>query len=151
MSSNNQESLANRSHTVTVSETSQILQLRANQTEQVPKLAKKEQKSKVRWDENVVDNEHMNKKKTKICCIFHPQQNFDDEDGGECEHASSSASSSSSSESENDTSMDFEARRQARIARRRQKLERKRSSSPNAYEYQPDYSQYRQKYLHGDK
>ncbi|AGO13871.1 AaceriAGR005Cp [[Ashbya] aceris (nom. inval.)] len=150
MSSNNQESLANRSHTVTVSETSQILQLRANQTEQVPKLAKKEQKSKVRWDENVVDNEHMNKKKTKICCIFHPQQNFDDEDEVECEHASS-ASSSSSSESENDTSMDFEARRQARIARRRQKLERKRSSSPNAYEYQPDYSQYRQKYLHGDK
>lgn len=41
-------------------------------------LKLKEEK-KVTWDENVIDNEHMNKKKSKICCIYHrPRLNPDD-------------------------------------------------------------------------
>ena len=42
----------------------------------------------VKWDEEVVDNEHMNKKSSKRCCIFHKKRAF-----GE---------SSSESESESD-------------------------------------------------
>jgi protein phosphatase 1 regulatory subunit 11 len=42
----------------------------------------------VKWDEDVVDNEHMNKKSSKRCCIFHKKRAF-----GE---------SSSESESESD-------------------------------------------------
>ncbi|KAK9837945.1 hypothetical protein WJX74_008227 [Apatococcus lobatus] len=30
----------------------------------------------VKWAEDVVDNEEMNKKKSKKCCIFHAQQKF---------------------------------------------------------------------------
>jgi hypothetical protein len=42
------------------------------------KLKLKEEK-KVTWDEKVIDNEHMNKKKSKICCIYHrPRLNPDD-------------------------------------------------------------------------
>ncbi|AET41164.1 type 1 protein phosphatase-activating protein YPI1 Ecym_7332 [Eremothecium cymbalariae DBVPG len=150
MTSNSQDTHTNRSQTVTLPETSQLLQLRADQSDQVPKLSKKEQKSKVTWDRNVIDNEHMNKKKTKICCIFHPQQNYDEEEetGGDHQPASSSSTSSSS---ENDDGMDFEARRKARLERRLHKLEQKKPSSPNAYEVQPDYRQYRQKFLHENK
>jgi len=42
----------------------------------------------VKWDEKVIDNEHMNKKSSKRCCIFHKKRAF-----GE---------SSSESESESD-------------------------------------------------
>lgn len=33
---------------------------------------------RVTWDEAVVDNEHMNKKKSKSCCIFHKKKSFGD-------------------------------------------------------------------------
>lgn len=44
----------------------------------------------VTWDSEVVDNEHMKKRKSKKCCIFHKQRPFyesdsesdDDSDGG---------------------------------------------------------------------
>lgn len=44
----------------------------------------------MRWAEDVVDNEFMNKKKSKKCCIFHRQRQFgewsDDEDSdAECD------------------------------------------------------------------
>ncbi|XP_070581676.1 E3 ubiquitin-protein ligase PPP1R11-like [Ptychodera flava] len=29
---------------------------------------------KVKWDEGTVDNEHMNKKKSKSCCIYYGRQ-----------------------------------------------------------------------------
>jgi len=32
----------------------------------------------VQWDAGVVDNEHMNRKKSKRCCIFHKQRPFDE-------------------------------------------------------------------------
>ncbi|KAF9963347.1 Type 1 phosphatases regulator ypi1 [Mortierella alpina] len=50
---------------------------------------------RVQWDDDVVDNEHMNKKKSKICCIFKKQKEF-----GESSDESSSESDSSGSESD---------------------------------------------------
>lgn len=32
----------------------------------------------VSWDPNIEDNEHMNKKKSKICCIYKKQRNWDE-------------------------------------------------------------------------
>lgn len=48
---------------------------------------------RIRWDEEVVDNEGLGRKKSKICCIYHKPKEF-----GE----SSSESSSSSSDSDDD-------------------------------------------------
>ncbi|MFC1451419.1 PPP1R11/YPI1 family protein, partial [Bacillus cereus] len=52
-------------------------------------------KQRVRWKEDVVDNEHMNKKKSKICCIFHPHREF-----GESLDSLDSSDSSSDSDLE---------------------------------------------------
>ncbi|KAF8929004.1 Type 1 phosphatases regulator ypi1 [Dissophora ornata] len=52
---------------------------------------------RVQWDDDVVDNEHMGKKKSKICCIFKKQKEF-----GESSDESSSDSDSGSSGSESD-------------------------------------------------
>ncbi|KAK3831007.1 MAG: phosphatase inhibitor-domain-containing protein [Linnemannia gamsii] len=52
---------------------------------------------RVQWDDDVIDNEHMNKKKSKICCIFKKQKEF-----GESSDESSSESDSDSSGSESD-------------------------------------------------
>ncbi|KAI1318816.1 Type 1 phosphatases regulator ypi1 [Mortierella claussenii] len=52
---------------------------------------------RVQWDDDVVDNEHMGKKKSKICCIFKKQKEF-----GESSDESSSDSDSDSSGSESD-------------------------------------------------
>lgn len=32
-----------------------------------------EERRRVRWSQETIDNEHLNKKKSNICCIFHPQ------------------------------------------------------------------------------
>ncbi|KAF9155046.1 Type 1 phosphatases regulator ypi1 [Linnemannia schmuckeri] len=52
---------------------------------------------RVQWDDDVIDNEHLNKKKSKICCIFKRQKEFD-----ESSDESSSESDSDSSGSESD-------------------------------------------------
>ncbi|KAG0199909.1 Type 1 phosphatases regulator ypi1 [Mortierella sp. GBA30] len=52
---------------------------------------------RVQWDDDVVDNEHMGKKKSKICCIFKKQKAF-----GESSDESSSDSDSDTSGSESD-------------------------------------------------
>lgn len=65
-------------------------------------------KKKVSWREDTVDNEHMMKKKSKICCIFHEDDECDsgDEDEGEgkekdhhhdCKHASNGPDNGSTS------------------------------------------------------
>lgn len=68
----------------------------------------------VTWTEDVVDNENLGRKKTKICCIFHPQNEEEFEVEGDSDSSSSSGSSSSSSSDESD-------------------------AEPNAYERQPRY------------
>lgn len=101
----------------------------------------------VRWQNDVVDNEDMNKKKTKICCIFHPQEDPDAECEDSPDHneepCTSSSSSSSSSESDEERGSGFEERRARRVIRRHRKLTQKRSESPNAYEVQPDYTKHK--------
>lgn len=137
------------SQTLSLEEIPAVLQLRAAGTNQaqLQRQTSRSQKPSVRWESDVIDNENMNKKKTKICCIFHPQQEFDDEDI-ECysdhEHSSTS-SSSSSSESESEKNLGFDERRERRVARRHRKLQQNKSKSPNAYEVQPDYTQERPK------
>lgn len=48
----------------------------------------------IRWDEKVINNEGMGKKKSKICCIYHAPRAFD-------ESSDESSSCSSDSEGEN--------------------------------------------------
>lgn len=52
------------------------------------RLAPRRKAKAVRWSEEVVDNEFMNKKKSKKCCIFHKQKSFgdwsDDDSDDEC-------------------------------------------------------------------
>ncbi|BDA48383.1 probable type 1 phosphatases regulator YPI1 [Coccomyxa sp. Obi] len=52
------------------------------------RLTPRRKKKAVKWSEDVVDNEFLNKKSSKKCCIFHKQRPFgewsDDEDGGPC-------------------------------------------------------------------
>ncbi|KAL5525569.1 hypothetical protein ACEPAG_6905 [Sanghuangporus baumii] len=55
--------------------------------------------SRVTWTEDVVDNEHMGKKKTKICCIFHKQKRYDESSSSDSD---SDSGSDSSSDSESD-------------------------------------------------
>ncbi|KAF3924267.1 hypothetical protein ABW21_db0205451 [Orbilia brochopaga] len=62
------------------------------------------QRRRVTWTEEVVDNEGLGKKKTKICCIYRKPRQF-----GE----SSSEDSSSSSSSEGDQSPDAESEHDA--------------------------------------
>ena len=44
---------------------------------------------KVTWHESVIDNEHMNKRKSNKCCIFHRKQDSSD---SSCEESSDSDS-----------------------------------------------------------
>lgn len=42
-------------------------------------------KKKVFWREDIVDNEYMQKKKFKICCIFYKDDDCDSDDGDDGE------------------------------------------------------------------
>eukprot|EP00002_Diphylleia_rotans_P034915 TRINITY_DN7550_c0_g1_i1.p1 TRINITY_DN7550_c0_g1~~TRINITY_DN7550_c0_g1_i1.p1 ORF type:complete len:137 (-),score=20.75 TRINITY_DN7550_c0_g1_i1:68-478(-) len=49
--------------------------------------------NRIKWTDDTVDNEHLNKKKSKRCCIFHKQRAFGESD------TESSGSDESDSES----------------------------------------------------
>ncbi|CDR43278.1 CYFA0S11e03048g1_1 [Cyberlindnera fabianii] len=106
------------------------LRLSAEPQEQTETTAR----PRVRWEEGTIDNEHMNKKKSKICCIFHPQRDFDAEDCSCDSDSSSSSSSSSSSESEGEGNSSNNG------DKRKKKKRLQKLPSPNSYEVQPDYS-----------
>ncbi|KXN87283.1 Type 1 phosphatases regulator YPI1 [Leucoagaricus sp. SymC.cos] len=91
---------------------------------------------RVAWDDDVVDNEHMGKKKSKICCIYHKPRPFDE------------SSSESSSESDSDScgghghSYDHHHRRRRHNHKHKPQDrgsdgERDSDPEPNAYERQP--------------
>lgn len=121
-----------------------VLQLHAsNNIDQRRTSQARRNRRGVRWEENVIDNENLGRKKTKICCIFHPADEEDEEHEHEHEHpdpSSDSDSSSSSSESDNDKGLDFNERRRRRVERRHKKMEEAKPYEPNAYEFQPDYT-----------
>jgi len=48
----------------------------------------KQQSRRIQWEEGTIDNEHMNKKKSSRCCIYHKPRKFDessDESGSDCD------------------------------------------------------------------
>ncbi|KAJ9217802.1 hypothetical protein DTO166G4_606 [Paecilomyces variotii] len=118
---------------------------------------------RIRWSEDVVDNEGMGKKSSKVCCIYHKS------------HAVGESSSESESESESDDSSSSDSDTDARqrgIRRGRRKQDKdhhhhhecgseehdhdhdhgsgphkhkskRRKPSPNAYERVPNYTKKR--------
>jgi len=56
------------------------------------KLKKPPASRRVQWTEDTVDNEHMNKKKSKCCCIYKKPLKFGESDSedsdSDCEHCS---------------------------------------------------------------
>ncbi|GMM41331.1 hypothetical protein FOG51_02212 [Hanseniaspora uvarum] len=98
----------------------------------------------VRFTEDTVDNEHMNKKKTKICCIYHPNE----EEEASCTHTHGPKSKEDeiedlSSEDEDEENLTYSERRAKRIERRKRELEHLEKSEyvpSNSYEIQPDYT-----------
>lgn len=54
------------------------------------RLRRPKSSKKVQWTQGTVDNEHMNKKKSKCCCIYEKPKNFgessSEESDDECEH-----------------------------------------------------------------
>ena len=45
----------------------------------------KARRRRVRWAEDVVDNEEMSRKKSKCCCVFHRPRGLDESSGDEGE------------------------------------------------------------------
>jgi protein phosphatase 1 regulatory subunit 11 len=100
----------------------------------------------IQWAEDVIDNEGMGKKSSKVCCIYHKPHAV-----GESSDEGSSDESSSSDES--DSGADDGAARPVRRSRARRKPRHhghegdgdgkgdagKRKASPNAYEKMPKY------------
>ncbi|XP_043259017.1 E3 ubiquitin-protein ligase PPP1R11 [Colletes gigas] len=54
------------------------------------RLRKPKSNKKVQWTQGTVDNEHMNKKKSKCCCIYEKPRTFgessSEDSDDECEH-----------------------------------------------------------------
>nr|XP_034184464.1 E3 ubiquitin-protein ligase PPP1R11 isoform X1 [Osmia lignaria] len=54
------------------------------------RLRKPRSNKKVQWTQGTVDNEHMNKKKSKCCCIYEKSRTFgessSEDSDDECEH-----------------------------------------------------------------
>ncbi|KAK4166206.1 phosphatase inhibitor-domain-containing protein, partial [Cladorrhinum sp. PSN259] len=102
----------------------------------------------VQWDSNVVDNEGLNRKKSKVCCIYHRPKGVD-------ESSDESSSDSSDSDSGSDSGRDKgDADRTGKGGRKHSNCshshgggrgrgegssKRRRKPSPNAYEKMPNY------------
>lgn len=92
----------------------------------------------IQWAEDVIDNEGMGKKSSKVCCIYHKPHEPGDSD-----------SDSDSSDSDSDSEPDLSRARRAGDSRGRKAHDHKkycqdaspdakdRKPSPNAYERQP--------------
>ncbi|KAF2086081.1 hypothetical protein K490DRAFT_58072 [Saccharata proteae CBS 121410] len=110
------------------------------------------QRRHIQWADDVVDNEGMGKKSSKVCCIYHKAREF----GESSDESSSDSSSDSGSDSEPDNSTARPAGGRGRPHRHSHDHDgdgghgsggkkgkgkgRARKRSPNAYEKMPDYS-----------
>ncbi|KAB5556442.1 hypothetical protein DKX38_007351 [Salix brachista] len=66
-----------------------VLESLTRQQQQTLTLRLNRPKKKVSWKEDTVDNEYMQKKSSKICCIFHKEKPFDEDDSDDdddCNH-----------------------------------------------------------------
>ncbi|KAK4549950.1 hypothetical protein LTR36_005251 [Oleoguttula mirabilis] len=102
--------------------------------------AEPEDSNRVRWAEDVIDNEGMGKKSSKVCCIYHKPK----------EPGDSGSESDSSSDGDSDSEPDLSKARKAgdKKGKRGRKHDHDhgaegsgkgdaRKPSPNAYERQP--------------
>ncbi|KAI7157044.1 hypothetical protein KC349_g5917 [Hortaea werneckii] len=105
------------------------LRLRAEETPQQP-----EPSQHVRWAEDVVDNEGMGKKSSKVCCIYHKPH-----DGADSSEDSSSSSSSDGEGSDSEPDLSRAQRAGGSGKGKGKGKARERKPSPNAYERQPRY------------
>lgn len=96
---------------------------------------------RVRWTNDVVDNEHMGKKKSKICCIFHPQREFGESSGEELSNSSDSSDESGAEGESGDSIPNGQGKKDKKKKKHSHCCEGKlhKPSSPNAYERQPNY------------
>ncbi|ORZ23045.1 phosphatase inhibitor-domain-containing protein [Absidia repens] len=113
-----------------------VLRLRGDMTARRPPV--------VRWDDDVVDNEHMGKKKSKICCIYHkPRQVGDSSDSDSNDSSDSDSSDDGHSSADSSKHADGHSRHCRHNHhvhdQGRKKKRNPRSVSPNAYEIQPVY------------
>ncbi|KAL9940458.1 hypothetical protein V8E36_001163 [Tilletia maclaganii] len=63
------------------------------------------QRRRVVWADDTVDNEHLGKKSSKICCIYHKPRAFDESDSDESSDSEGSGSDSSDPESDSGASL----------------------------------------------
>ncbi|PWW79002.1 hypothetical protein C7212DRAFT_350228 [Tuber magnatum] len=90
------------------------------------------QSRRVRWDADVIDNEGMGKKKSKVCCIYHRPHSYDE--------SSSESDSSSDEDSEDEGRGHAHSKNCGHGPKRSSKgksRDNKRAPSPNAYEKMP--------------
>lgn len=137
---------ATGSTTQTIADSPQsVLHLRANiDVSQTENTAQDEThdsnlRPRVRWSEDTIDNENMGKKKSKICCIFHPNREF-----GESSDESLSSPSDSSDESGDEKNTGKPEKNGSRKDKNNKHRRHCRGhdpegSMPNAYERQPKY------------
>ncbi|KAJ9651566.1 Type 1 phosphatases regulator ypi1 [Neophaeococcomyces mojaviensis] len=128
---------------------------RSQSAEQTQEQQPATRRRTIQWAEDVIDNEGLGRKKSKVCCIFHKTREF-----GESSSEEDSDSSSSDSDASSGPSDDGAARpvggnnRRARRKGRGRKHDHgddcdghahghqpadKRKPSPNAYEKMPKY------------
>ncbi|KAK9347388.1 phosphatase inhibitor-domain-containing protein [Lipomyces starkeyi] len=101
---------------------------------------------RVRWGDDVIDNEGMGKKKSKICCIFHKQRAFDESSSDESSSSDSGSSSGSDSDNDGDSKSGHHESAEGcdhshshSHSHSHRNRRRARKSKPNAYERQPKY------------
>ncbi|XP_045200279.2 E3 ubiquitin-protein ligase PPP1R11-like [Mercenaria mercenaria] len=73
--------------TTSVSSTTQVVEAERRSPTLQLKLRKPKNDKKVKWTNETVDNEHLNKKKSKCCCIYEKPRMFgesSDEDDDDC-------------------------------------------------------------------
>ncbi|CAG7919976.1 unnamed protein product [Penicillium olsonii] len=110
-----QTTTESQEETVPISTT---LRLRAEEAPEATSSSRR-----IRWSEDVVDNEGMGKKSSKVCCIYHKARPV-----GESSSEDSSSSSDSDSDSDSESEDD---RRTARMKSRR--------TSPHDHDHEHDH------------
>ncbi|EON68850.1 hypothetical protein W97_08108 [Coniosporium apollinis CBS 100218] len=107
----------------------------------------------IQWAEDVIDNEGMGKKSSKVCCIYHKPHGVDESSGSDS--SDSSSDNDSDSEPDNSTARPVGGSRRGRKGHHHHEhgdghgdgcgggkgkgKGKARKRSPNAYEKQPKY------------
>ncbi|PGH17015.1 hypothetical protein AJ79_01399 [Helicocarpus griseus UAMH5409] len=88
----------------------------------------------IRWAEDVVDNEGLGRKSSKVCCIYHKARPV----GESSSESSSSSDSSSSSESDSDSDVDNGEARMAGGRRIPPNRQLRHNNHPHQHQHQHD-------------